>query len=399
MRCMLLQKLVYIPTYGGANKSNRLLMEELTRRGHECAMLVPQVESFGGGGPKASDIRREVAMRSIALQWDTFDLLLFIHLGVHVYALAVGLGFFEELQLEQLRRCITDFRPDCILVSSEDPGQILLQAALSFSIPVVYLARTTLALPFGPDSAAQDENGPLLLQKTNAVVCVSDYVKDYCIRWAGVPAVTLPISLYESQSPQHHGRFGAGVVMMINPCVVKGLSIFVDLVSSFPQQRFGVVPTWGTTAKDLDEIRSYCNIEIIMPNESIDEVLMQAQVLVVPSLWAEGKARVILEAMARGVPVLASNAGGNPEAKLGVDYTIPVNTITKYERAVDDRFIPVGEIPVQDLLPWRAALAELLSNPIRYEEISNASRAAALAQIETLTIEPLESLLSSIVKR
>ena len=37
--------------------------------------------------------------------------------------------------------------------------------------------------------------------------------------------------------------------------------------------------------------------------------------------------RIVVEAMLRGVPVIASNTGGLPEAKLGVPYVLPVTPI------------------------------------------------------------------------
>ena len=42
-------------------------------------------------------------------------------------------------------------------------------------------------------------------------------------------------------------------------------------------------------------------------------LLRSARALVVPSRWYEGQPRVILEAFAAGVPVLASRIGGLPE--------------------------------------------------------------------------------------
>ena len=45
----------------------------------------------------------------------------------------------------------------------------------------------------------------------------------------------------------------------------------------------------------------------------VSELLRNARALVVPSVWYEGQPRVIVEAFAAGVPVLASRIGGLPE--------------------------------------------------------------------------------------
>ena len=41
MRLMLLQEERWFPTYAGSHKANRLLMEALARRGHECLAVCP----------------------------------------------------------------------------------------------------------------------------------------------------------------------------------------------------------------------------------------------------------------------------------------------------------------------------------------------------------------------
>jgi glycosyltransferase involved in cell wall biosynthesis len=95
-------------------------------------------------------------------------------------------------------------------------------------------------------------------------------------------------------------------------------------------------------------------------------------VLLVPSLWEDPFPRVVNEAMLRGIPVLASDRGGIPEAKHGVPYVLPV---TPYASAADYDDPP----PPQDVAPWLAALTRLLNDPAHFVAISEASRAAARA--------------------
>ena len=118
--------------------------------------------------------------------------------------------------------------------------------------------------------------------------------------------------------------------------------------------------------------------------------------LLVPSLWGEAFGLVIVEAMLRGIPVLASNVGGAPEAKLGVDYVLPVNPITQYEERLDDRRLPVPITPEQNIGPWVEALWELLSDRTHYEELSEASREAALSYVAKLGIAPFEEFLENL---
>src|SRR5207247_5128520 len=111
--------------------------------------------------------------------------------------------------------------------------------------------------------------------------------------------------------------------------------------------RFAAVPTWGTNAADLAALRERLNVTVLDPVDNIDDLLRRTRVLLVPSLWAEARSRIVVEAMARGIPVLASDIGGIPEAKLGVPYLLPVNPIVRYRRAVGENIAPVGEGPDQ----------------------------------------------------
>ena len=143
---------------------------------------------------------------------------------------------------------IAEFRPDVILTSTDDPAQLLLEVALrARDARVVYLARATLAVPFGPDCAFPSESKTDVLRTVDGVVGVSQYVADYIRRWSGIEAVHVPISLMEPGPYPELGRFENEFVTLVNPCAVKGISIFLALAERMPEVRFAAVPTWGTS--------------------------------------------------------------------------------------------------------------------------------------------------------
>jgi glycosyltransferase involved in cell wall biosynthesis len=388
MKILLAQATVYYPSYGGANKSNRLLLEALAAKGHECCALT-QTMLWPGS---RQEFQRALTERGVNLSGNVPGADVFRLNGVTVQTVWV------TPSLRHLWKFIHDMNPDWVLVSSEDPSQTLLSGALKqCSDRVIYLAHTVPALPFGPDSSQVDASKTELLRRASGIVTVSQYFREYLRRWGGLDSTVLPILLHGSGPFPNYANFDAGFVTMVNPCAYKGISIFIDLARHLPDVQFAAVASWGTNQEDLHALRSCPNIRILEPVEDIDDVLSRTRILLAPSLWAEGLPRIVVEAMLRGIPAMASNVGGLPEAKLGVDYVLPVRGIERYHAAADGG-LPKAVVPEQDIGPWLPPLGRLLSDRRHYEELSAASRAAALAYARSITIETFEDYLSSILR-
>ena len=391
MKILLAQNSHYYPAHGGGDKSNRLLLEALAARGHECR-VVARTSLFSD--EEHQRYLEELAARGVEPLTSNNGAVTFERLGVQAHV--VTNSNLRARFLEQIEQC----QPDVILASTDDPAQLLLDAALkSETARVVYLARATLAVPFGPDCAFPSETKTARIRAADRVVGVSEYVADYIRLESGIDAVHVPISLVEREDWPALGRFDNQFVTITNPCAVKGIGIFLALADAFPQTAFAAVPTWGTNQQDREALRARANVRVLDPVDDMNQLFARTKVLLVPSLWAEARSRVVLEAMLRGVPVIAADVGGIPEAKMGVPYLIPVNPILKYETRVDDQMVPVADVPPQNLAPWCDALAKLMIDREHYEEISRQSRAAALGYAEHLSAEPFEQLLLETGKR
>jgi surfactin synthase thioesterase subunit/glycosyltransferase involved in cell wall biosynthesis len=389
MRILLAQNSPYFPAHGGGGKSNRLLMEALAARGHVCR-AVARIPALG---PVETELyAAELAARGVRAAFPEEGIAAFERGGVEVRVVTAG-----SLRASFAAR-VEDFQPDAVLTSTDDPAQLLLEAALRTAPSrVVYLARATLALPFGPDCAFPSEAKTERIRAAAGVVGVSEYVARYIRQYAGIPATHVPISLLEPGDWSRLGRFENEFVAMVNPCAVKGIAIFLALADAFPETAFAAVPTWGTNARDLAALALRPNVRLLDAVDDIGLLLARTRLLLVPSLWAEARSRIVVEAMLRGVPVMASDAGGIPEAMMGVPYLLPVNPIVRYQARLDERMVPVAEVPAQDIGPWRAALARLLRDRAHYEELAAASEAAAQSYAGRLSVAPFEAWLGGVV--
>jgi surfactin synthase thioesterase subunit/glycosyltransferase involved in cell wall biosynthesis len=393
MRILLAQNSLYFPAHGGGDKSNRLLTEALAARGHECR-VVARISAFGPA--EHARYLEELAARGVS--------------GVGLRP-AQGVVAFERARVDvrvatntNLRaffeQQLAEFQPDVILASTDDPAQVLLEPALSYTgARVVYLARATLALPFGPDCAFPNAAKTERIRACDAAVGVSEYVAAYMRRHGCIDAVHVPISLMEPEDCPELGRFDNEFVTMVNPCAVKGLAIFLALADAMPQFQFAAVPTWGTTVSDREALEARTNVHLLDPVDDINLLLARTRVLAVPSLWAEARSRIILEAMLRAVPVIAADVGGIPEAKMGVPYLLPVRPIERYQPRVDEQMVPVAEVPPQDIAPWVAALSALTTDRALYDDNARESLRAARDYAANLHVGYFEALLHGLQKK
>jgi hypothetical protein len=186
MRILLAQNSQYYPAHGGGDKSNRLLMEALAARGHTC-VVVARISKFGE--QEHNLFLSELAARNVWPESSDDGVVTFRRAGVEVHTVTHHASLRQYFS-EQMAAC----RPEVILASTDDPAQFLLEPALrAETARVVYLARATLALPFGSDSAFPSAARTDMLRRAGAVVGVSQYVADYIRRGSGIPAVLVPI--------------------------------------------------------------------------------------------------------------------------------------------------------------------------------------------------------------
>jgi glycosyltransferase involved in cell wall biosynthesis len=365
MRILLTATASYAPPRGGATRSNLVWLDQLARAGHDCRIVC-------GATGEGAELR--------------------FHDSIAVFAVAE-----PARRIQTLRRQIREFQPDWVLVSSEDLGHGLLREA-QHSAPgrVVYLAHTPQFFPFGPASWNLEPQGADLARQSAGIVVIGRHMAGYIERALGRRATVIHPPIYGRSPFANLANASSGLVTMINPCAVKGISIFMAVAERMPEHEFGVVAGWGTTREDRRKLERLPNVRFLPNAPNIEDVLASTRVLLMPSLWDEGFGLIVMEAMLRGIPVVSSNAGGLAEAKCGSGYVIPVQPIIAYQPVFDEHAMPLPLIATPDPQPWVAALSELLNDRAAYERESRTAREVAGKFVGSLDAGAMERYLLSL---
>jgi glycosyltransferase involved in cell wall biosynthesis len=362
MRILLTANASYEPPRGGATRSNLIWLDHLAASGHECRIV-------SGAAGEGAELRYHESIAVLAVEE-------------------------PARRVQVLRQQIREFQPDWVLVSSEDLGHSLLREAHhSAEGRVVYLAHTPQFYPFGPASWIPDRHAAELVAQSAGIVAIGRHMAEYIERALGRPAAVIHPPIYRPAPFENFASHDRGLITMINPCAVKGISIFLGVAGRLSARGFGVLPGWGTTAEDRRALERLPNVQFLPNARKIDDVLARTRVLLMPSLWYEGFGLIVMESMLRGIPVVASDSGGLQEAKDGTGYVIPVHTIERYQPVFDEHAMPKPLVPDNDAAPWVAAIEELLTDGAAYRRESEGSRAVAERFVSSLDAGEMERFL------
>ena len=215
-----------------------------------------------------------------------------------------------------VRRCMTSCPPDLLITQSVGSGQ-LARTAFRQGVPaVIRLASAAEAEMLAVAARDDPEVNAAIRSPLVTLVAVSRYVADLAADQVGIlpaviyPPVRLQACVAHDHDPDH--------ITFINPIPLKGLGIALRVAQLLPQRRFVFVEAWnlpGPQRRDLDrELSELPNVTFRPRSVGLADVYRTTAVLLAPSQCPEAFSRVVLEACANGIPVLASRVGGVPEA-------------------------------------------------------------------------------------
>jgi len=334
--------LCILPTYrprafpesiGGGEISNRLLLEGLVRKGHDVVVVTLNAGGYGE----------------------------FVENGVRVVEARSGIGIASPL-VSRLAFCSCVLRqipaaasPDIVLTTTEALGTALavgerIGAPLGLFVRAfenfersggllnrakLWLKRVTLG-DFGPDAVAKAQ---LLLPNSEFM---ARYCRERLIRTVNSAVVYPPIDYAVRQTPP---RQSPKIVSMVGTSTKKGTKLVLKLAHDFPDLNFRIV---GYPGLGPGECRQSGNLELVGWCNITEEFRDRADLVLVPSLWAEPFGRVAVEAVAAGRVVLVSDIGGLPEA-------------VGYEKLL--------MVEPDNVEAWRARLKAVVADPAPFNKV------------------------------
>jgi glycosyltransferase involved in cell wall biosynthesis len=151
--------------------------------------------------------------------------------------------------------------------------------------------------------------------KVTLYVALTDFAREKVVR-LGLPAdrvVVKPNFVAAPTSPRH--TVGAEALFVGRLSVEKGVDCALDAFARMEGRAFSIVGNGPLEEQIRKRAAGILGVKLhgALPAESVIERMLQCSFLVFPSIWYEMFPRVLIEAMACGVPVLASRIGGLPE--------------------------------------------------------------------------------------
>ncbi len=148
--------------------------------------------------------------------------------------------------------------------------------------------------------------------RRSRVIANSNFIADLARRLTGIEAeVVYPTIDFERLRRRYEAvrdEVKEKGIVFVGDAIIKGTDIATAIARSMPEHQFYFFTRKAT------ERHSVGNIIYVPWQASPEHVYKHAKLVIVPSRWMEAFGRVAAEACHLGLPVVASNRGGLPEA-------------------------------------------------------------------------------------
>jgi glycosyltransferase involved in cell wall biosynthesis len=206
---------------------------------------------------------------------------------------------------------------------------------------------------------------PRPFSQVDLVLTPSRFAADYYRETLGLDCTVLPNLIDEGRvlAARHEARYAT----FVTPTAEKGVFVFARIAEELRRRRPDIpllVVEGRATGSALVDCglgpEAFASIRLMAHTPDPRQFWELTRVCLMPSLWWENQPLVAIEAMANGIPVIASDRGGLPETlgRSGVVLPLP------------DRITPtMRRMPTaEEVRPWIEAVVRCWDDPDWYEE-------------------------------
>lgn len=328
MKILLAAKYPHYPQGGGGLERNtHELCLRLVRRGVTPAVICDLKQEFS---PLV--LRNRLArLRAPAVRFPADDAL-----GYSVYR-----GWSNETGA---REVVERFEPDVVIVQSAFPVP-LVESFGGLGVP---------RMAYFHEVARVGDAGVIAAMGDVGLLANSEFTSRKMQAASGIwPPVIRPLidpTFYRVETQARN-------VLFVNAKPHKGVEIAFGVAQRRPDVHFDFIRSWDMSASEARALtaraRAAGNITLHNPTNDMRSLYGRARLLLAPSQCEEAWGRVVSEAQVSGIPVLASDRGGLPEAVGPGGLVVP------------------HDAPI---LHWLDAFATLWDSPTEHQRYATAAR-------------------------
>lgn len=229
----------------------------------------------------------------------------------------------DALAVLEIRRLADRLHPDIVQINSSKAGALARLGLVFSGLPVVFTAHGwAFAARRGVRGVATLAVERIVAPLTSAIVCVSDWDRSIALERRIGKASRLHLihnGIAVPEQPPDRGAWPARPMLICVTRLVKqkDVGLLLDALAQPGLEHFrlsvlGDGPERDALLAQRDALGLADRVQIPGERSDVPEQLAGADAFVLPTKW-EGLPYCILEAMASGLPVVASRVGGVPE--------------------------------------------------------------------------------------
>ncbi len=216
-------------------------------------------------------------------------------------------------------------RFDVLQLNMVDPrSRLALAAALAWPAAVIFVDRVSGGVEEPPASLVRTLLDRVTMVRVAGLVGISEYVRARAQRRFVLPpgrSVTIHNGVDVGRFRPRDAERRPGplrLVVVANLIPEKGVGVLLEAIARLREVEWtldvaGDGPERGALEAGARELGIAGRVRFLGLRDDVPELLREADVAVHPARWQEALGNTVLEAMATGIPLVASRVGGIPE--------------------------------------------------------------------------------------